>query len=129
MIFTRENCKSVTAPSVKKLALDLSRTKQSFANLVAEDGSFVQVAGGPGLFLLERRELSGSHSRAYQDHPVAVHSDGTVLQSSAGNFNLAQDEWFLLKQVVEVFEAFSNGRPFPPYVRWRKLGDNYAVNA
>lgn len=65
MIFTRENCKSVTAPSAKKLVLDLSRTKQSFANLVAEDGSFVQVAGGPGLFLLERRELSGSHSRAY----------------------------------------------------------------
>jgi len=129
MIFTRENCKSVTAPSAKKLALDLSRTKQSFANLAAEDGSFVQVAGGPGLFLLERRELSGTHSRACQDHPVAIHPDGTVLQSSAGNFCLAQDEWFLLKQIVEVFEAFSNGQPLPSYVRWRNLGDNYAVKA
>jgi len=129
MIFTRENCKPVFAPGARKLALDLSRTKQSFANLAAEDGSFIQVAGGPGLFLLERKEPSGSHSRAYQDHPVAIHPDGTLLQSSAGNFNLAQDEWFLLRQVVEIFEAFSNGQPMPPYVRWRELGYNYAVKA
>jgi hypothetical protein len=129
MILTREHCQAVTGPSAKKLALELSRTKQSFAHLAAADGSFVQVAGGPGLFLLERRDASGLHSRAFQSHPVASHPDGTLLQTSAGTFKLAQDEWFLLKQVVEVFAAFAAGEPSPSTVSWRKLGDQFVVEA
>lgn len=81
------------------------------------------------MFLLERREVSGTHSRAFQDKPVAVHPDGTLLPSNAGTFNLAQDEWFLLKQVVEVFAAFASGEPCLPFVRWRKMMVNYAVEA
>jgi hypothetical protein len=119
--FVREGCKPVVSPSERKLMLDLSRTRMSFANLTNEVGQFLQVAGGPGLFLLERRDPDGKHYRASQDKAVAQHPDGTVLAFSGGNVLMAQRDWFLIQQVVEVFVAFSEKRDWPTYVGWREV--------
>lgn len=38
---------------------------------------------------------------------------------------LAQGEWFLLKQVVEVFSAFLAGTAFPRWIKWKLLARDY----
>ncbi len=121
IIFQRENCKPVVAPGERKLALELSRTRMSFASLAYDAGEYVQVAGGPGLFLLERRGADGSHYRASQDTPVVSHPDGTKMAFSSGNVTMAQRDWFLLRQVTEVFAAFAENRAWPSYVHWNQV--------
>src|SRR5476649_2227110 len=94
--FQRENCKPVVAPSERKLALELSRTRMSFASITNDANRYLQVAGGPGLFLLERREADGTHYRASQEAPVVSHPNGTKMSFSGGTVVMAQLEWFLL---------------------------------
>lgn len=120
-VFQREHCKPVVDPGERKLALELSRVKQSFASLTGSDGQYIQVAGGPGLFLLERRMANGRHFRAFQEKPVAPHQDGTILQFSSGSVSMEQRDWFLRPQVIEVFAAYSSGREWPSYVQWSQL--------
>jgi hypothetical protein len=124
MIFARENCKPLSNPSAARLASELSRVKSSFANLTSSDGTFVQVAGGPGLFLLEYQNSSG-HYRAFQNMPVASHPDGTTLECSAGSIPMARAEWFLQQQVAEVFRQFAEGQTWPPYVHWREVNQSW----
>lgn len=119
MIFVREGCKPVLNPSAERLERELSRTKSSFASLTSADGAYVQVAGGPGLFLLERRDEQG-HFRAFQVEPVVSHPDGTLLLCSVGSIPMRQGDWLLRWQVLEVFGALSGGSPWPPYVCWRE---------
>jgi hypothetical protein len=119
--FQRENCKPIIAPSERKIALELSRTRMSFACISSDANEYVQVAGGPGLFLLERRDADGSHYRASQEPPVVSHPDGTKMSFSGGTVVMAQGEWFLLRQVVEVFVAFAEDRQLPTGIRWRKV--------
>jgi hypothetical protein len=128
MIFQRENCKPIDAPSERKLALELSRTRMSFATLGAKTGQYVQVAGGPGLFLLERHEADGTHYRAFQKTPVASHPDGTKLMFSGGSVSMAQRDWFLLQQVIEVFGAYVAGRELPTFVQWNKVEFNTGIS-
>ena len=123
MIFQREGCKPILNPSAKQLTLELKRTKLSFASLTADDGSFVQVAGGPGLFVLEHRNFSGQHFRGFQDTPVALHPDGTLLQTSAGSFSMAKADWFLVAQVAEAFASFQHSAPWPSVLHWRALNE------
>lgn len=125
MIFQREGCKPILNPSAKQLTLELKRTKMSFANLTAEDGSFIQVAGGPGLFVLEYRDSRGQHFRGFQTIPVAPHPDGTLLQTSAGSFSMAKADWFLVTQVFEVFASFLRAAPWPNVLHWRALNEQF----
>jgi hypothetical protein len=119
MNFFREHCKPILAPSATRLQKELGLVKSSFASLTREDGSYVQVAGGPGLFLLECNDAAG-RCRAFQANPVAPHSDGTTLECSAGSIPMKQADWFLRHQVAEIFFAFSTGSPWPAYVQWRE---------
>lgn len=121
MIFQREGCKPLVNPSPQKLALELSRTKSSFANLTAPSGAYVQVAGGPGLFVLEHRDSNGQQFRAYQDKAVSAHPDGTLLQTSAGHIAMAKNDWFLLAQVSEAFTSFLSSSSWPDFLQWRAL--------
>lgn len=121
MIFQREGCKPVASPSAAKLDLDLSRVKSSFAHLSGPDGSYLQVAGGPGLFLLEYHDSSGQHHRAMQEVARVPFPNGTVLQFSAGSITMDANEWFVRDQVVQVFSAFTAQAPWPSFVHWRPL--------
>lgn len=125
MIFQRNGCKPRLNPSAKQLALELSRTKSSFASLTAENGSFVQVAGGPGLFAIEYRDSSGNHFRGFQEKPVACHPDGTLLQTSAGSISMARADWFLIGQVSETFASFLHSVPWPSNLHWRALNEQF----
>ena len=98
----------------------------SFASLTAEDGSFVQVAGGPGLFVLEYRDSAGHHFRGFQETPVASHPDGTLLQTSAGSLSMAKADWFLVAQVSEAFASFLHSAPWPNVLHWRALNGQFA---
>jgi hypothetical protein len=126
MIFTRENCKPIESPTEAQIARALSLTKSSFAALARADGAYVQVAGGPGLFLVERRDSSGQHYRAAQATPVVPFPDGTILSFSAGNVALARNEWFLAKQATEILVAFLAGASFPVWLQWSTLSASYA---
>lgn len=128
MIFQREGCKSLAGPSTKRLALELSRTKSSFASLTADDGSYIQVAGGPGLFAIEYRNSSGKHFRGFQEWPVAVHPDGTLLQTSAGSIVMAQADWFLFTQVTEAFSCFLHSSSWPPALHWKVMDAEFNVS-
>jgi len=59
MIFTRENCKPIEAPTEAQVARSISLTKSSFSALTSADGAYVQAAGGPGLFFIEWRDAAG----------------------------------------------------------------------
>jgi hypothetical protein len=48
-----------------------------------------------------------------------VRPDGTILVFRAGNIPMRSDEWFMSDQVVEIFLAFLNGKPFPSSIYWR----------
>jgi hypothetical protein len=129
MIFQREGCKPLLKPSAKQLVLELKRTKSSFASVTAENGSFVQVAGGPGLFVIEYRDAGGKHFRGFQDAPVASHPDGTLLQTTAGSFSMAKTDWFLAAQVAEAFSSFLHSAPWPGILHWRALNEHFEKTA
>jgi hypothetical protein len=121
----RENCKPLDQPSERQLYLALRRMKSSFASLTAPDGSYVQVAGGPGLFFVERRDSEGTRYRAAQDPPVVVFADGTTMSFSGGTVRLDRADWFLVGQVKDILAAFSNGRSFPAFLSWRQLDSDF----
>lgn len=119
MIFVRENCKPIAKPNSDRLRKEVALVKSSFATLTHDDGAYVQIAGGPGLFLLEHRSALGHH-RAFQEKPVSPHPDGTTLECSAGSIPMNRADWFLRDQVVEILLAFSLGSAWPGYIRWRE---------
>jgi hypothetical protein len=125
MMFQREGCKSIASPSESKLRLELSRAKSSFASLTAGDGSYVQVGGGPGLFVVERRDRDGRHFRARQEPPVTRFDDGVTISFSGSTLAMANSEWFLLDQVVAIFSAFARGETIST-VHWQTLDENFA---
>jgi hypothetical protein len=125
MVLEREGKKPVQSPSRAQIDQGLSRTKMSFASIAADDGGFLQVGGGPGLFVLERRTSDGAHFRAWQEVPVVRFEDGTILAFSGSELKLQRDEWFLITQVAEVFFAFAQSLPLPEFIRWRSLDENF----
>jgi hypothetical protein len=125
-VLEREGRKPIQRPSKAQISQALSRTKRSFASITANDGSFLQVGGGPGLFVLERRTAEGAHFRACQEAPVVRFEDGTVLAFSGSELTLQRDEWFLIDQVTEAFSAFAQSHPLPEFIRWKSLDENYA---
>lgn len=125
MKFEREGCKPIASPSEARLRLELSRAKSSFASLTADDGSYMQVGGGPGLFVVERRDREGNHFRARQDPPVTQFDDGLTISFSGSTLAMKNAEWFLLDQVVEAMSAFARGERFPN-ITWQKLDKQFA---
>jgi hypothetical protein len=83
-------------------------------------GNYVQVAGGGVTCMIEHFKIDGGRRwRASHDKPSPVRPDGTILVFRAGNIPMRSDEWFMSDQVVEIFLAFLNGKPFPSSIYWR----------
>jgi hypothetical protein len=125
MIFTRENCKPINSPTQAQIERSLLLTKSSYAALTASDGSYLQTAGGPGLFFVEWRDANSVHYRGAQSNPVTPFPNGTVMSFSGGNVELASNEWFLAAQVMEIFGSFLTERPFPSWLHWSPLSPGY----
>ena len=125
MQLERSGCKPIHSPTEKQISRALSLTKSSFASITASDGAYIQVGGGPGLFILEYQNLQGKHFRAMQNSPVVPFPDGTIISFTGNQIALAQNEWFLIKQVTEIFSAFAAGQVFPSFVEWKELDANY----
>ena len=125
MRLQREGSRSIEKPTEAEIRHALSLTKSSFASLTADDGSYVQVAGGPGLFALEFHDASGRHFRGRQAQPKVKFPDGTTLSFSGGTLTLAQREWFLIDQVTKVLVAFSSGQGAPSFVEWQPLNEQF----
>jgi hypothetical protein len=75
--------------------------------------------------MLEFRDAHGNHFRAAQQAPVVQFPNGTILSFSGGEVSLATNEWFLAKQIAEIFSGFLVQREFPPFVEWRALNAAY----
>ena len=126
MILHIEKKAPVTAPNEKKVRSSIKLLRSygpsSFATLVDDDGSYVQVAGGGVTCMLEWRDIqTGKHCRAYHDTPSKVFHDGTLLVFGGGSVPMEADEWFIADKVTEVFLAFLNSMKFPDGVRWRDI--------
>ena len=128
MIFQRDACKPIKSPSAARLDRELSFIKSSFAHLTSSDGSYLQIAGGPGLFLLEYRDSAGQHHRAMQDVVKVPFPNGTILQFSAGNVPMDSNEWFVRDQVVQILSAFVTRAPWPSFIQWRVLDASFTHN-
>jgi hypothetical protein len=131
MILERENTSAIRDPSVEQLTDALRALRSSgpsaFATLTADDGVYLQTAGGPGGLLLEKHTPAlGRHFRAFQTPAVVPFPDETELVFSAGRIKLQSGEWFQLRQVVEVFESFLLGKDTPPFVQWRDVSEMFA---
>ena|SRR5690348_6264349 len=125
MVFTRENCKPIESPTEAQIAHALSLTKSSYCALSSDTGAYVQAAGGPGLFLIEWRSASGQHHRGSQATPVVPFPNGTTLSFSAGTVALASNEWFLAKQIKELFAIFLADQAFPSWGQWSPLSAGF----
>ena len=75
--------------------------------------------------MLEYQNLQGKHFRARQNSPVVPFPDGTIISFTGNQIALAQNEWFLIKQITEIFSAFAAGQVFPSFVEWKELDANY----
>lgn len=130
MRFERENAKAIVHPKMSRLERELRKLRSegpsSFAILTNDVGDFLQVAGGGGGCLLERRDAAtGRHFRAWQEEPVVPFADGTELLFSGGRIALQSSEWFRMNQIVEIFYAFNAGEQLPTYVQWREISDMF----
>jgi len=121
MIFQREACQPIQSPSIEVLGFELSCIKSSFAYLERQEGAYLQVAGGPDLFLPEHRNSSGQHHRAKQVAPQVSVANGSILQFSGGNISMSANEWFVKERVLEVFSAFMEQRQWPSFLHWQLL--------
>jgi hypothetical protein len=126
MILHIEKKASVTAPNEKKVRSVIKSLRSyglsSFATLVDDDGSYVQVAGGGVTCMLEWRDIqTGRHCRAYHDTQSKVFHNGTLLVFGGGRIPMNSNEWFMADKATEVFLAFLNSRKFPDDVRWRDI--------
>lgn len=125
LLLEGEAAKPLVNPTLAEVERALRRLRStgpsSFASLSRDDGSYLQTAGSPGGLLLEKRDADGRQFRAFQNPPVVAFEDGTELVFSAGRIKLAASEWFQMRQVVAVFQAFALRAPEPDYLRWRDI--------
>jgi hypothetical protein len=123
MKFDIEGKAEIIGPTPQQITRALkslrSYGKSTFASLTNSGGSYVQVAGGAASCLIERYDFDAQRWRAFHDEPSPVRPDGTILVFRSGNVPMRADEWFTADQVVEVFSAFFNDAPYPPFIHWR----------
>ena len=130
MLLESEAQSAIENPSedeVRKLILSLSVGQTSFASLTNEAGEYVQVAGSRPWCVIEHRKGGPRHERAFQKTPTPKYKDGAKLRTGAGDITLKHDEWFLLKDAVEVFLAFLRREPYPAQVQWRSMNDTLGL--
>ena len=124
MKFDIQGKEGIAAPTPAQISRAIKSLRSygpsSYASLTDDAGNYVQVAGGGISCMVEHIEIDGERRRrAFHDKPSPVRPDGTILVFGAGNIPMRSDEWFMSDQVVEIFLAFLNGRPFPPSIHWR----------
>jgi hypothetical protein len=124
MKFDIQGKAGIAAPTPAQIGREIKSLRSygpsSYASLTDDAGNYVQVAGGGVSCMVEHFEIDGERRRsAFHDKPSPVRPDGTILVFGAGNIPMQSDEWFMSAQVVEIFLAFLNGKPFPPSVHWR----------
>jgi hypothetical protein len=125
MRLERESAPSVEHPSPVDLALAVhgmrSTGPSSVGLLIDGGGDYLQFAGGPQLFVLERRTADQRLFRACQDPAIAPYPDDTELHCSAGRLRLKRDEWFKSVQLIDILTAFSRGDGWPKFLIWREV--------
>lgn len=112
--------------TVRAAVLGLNRPRPTFLCLTHLNGDYLQVVGARPWCRIEMRVLEPlSHACAYQHTPNPKYPDGVPISSAAGEIVMAHDEWFLLKDAAEVFEAFFNRSRFPAKVKWRSMNQMF----
>ncbi|MHA3916184.1 hypothetical protein [Halovulum sp. GXIMD14793] len=111
--------------SVEKALRDLkSYGPHSFAILTAQDGSYLQIAGGRVTCVLEHRNRNdGKHHRAYLAQAKVPFEGKQTLMFGGGHMTMQPDEVLFIDDVVEVFRAFFEGNALPDRIQWRDMTD------
>jgi len=128
MLFEMERTKSAVNPTNEQIRKALEKLmltgENRYASLQNDSGDYVQVAGGRSACMIEYHTADPlDHFRAYHDNERPVFPDGTKLCFAGNEIPLKSDEWFHIDQVIELFIAFNEGRPFPAWLRWRTISD------
>ncbi|MEJ2001640.1 MAG: hypothetical protein P8X51_15830 [Maritimibacter sp.] len=98
----------------------------SFASLTRQDGSYVQVAGGKQLCLVEKRDLGeNTHWRAYHAEMSPSSGVSQVLKFGGGQMTMAEDEVFTIDDVISIWRAFFETKPFPAGIMWRDMTEMF----
>jgi hypothetical protein len=122
----REPKHEPTVDEIKAVVTALGTSGSTFASLTNPEGGYLQVAGRRPWCVIERRVFNPTeHSRAFQDTPNPKYNDGAKLRTGAGDITLKHDEWFLLKDAAEIFEAFRTGAQLPAQVKWRSMNEMF----
>jgi hypothetical protein len=124
MQFVREGSAALSAATESEIrrAIDSLRTEgpSSFATLTSDNGSYLQAAGGPFLFLVEYRAvLSNGHFRAYLAKPAVAFPNGTLLCFGLNRIPMQQDEWITKPDVLRLFAGFLGGTAREGFLIWR----------
>ncbi|OXM83274.1 hypothetical protein CF651_26465 [Paenibacillus rigui] len=123
MIFESEN--GVHYKKIKKNDLEnhlrtIDGSSNSYAILEKEDGSYMQVGGGPIKFTVEVRKYFSSsdftHRKAIQKDSA---SSGTMKIIISGSLVEVQTNQVMnLETVILLFKSFLEGEDFPTTVEW-----------
>lgn len=94
----------------------------SFASLTAQDGSYVQVAGGRVSCVLEKRTSKTSeHFRAHLEEPKVPFTGSQTLAFGGGQLQMQPDEVLFIDDVIAVFQAFYESGELPSHIKWRDM--------
>jgi hypothetical protein len=123
MIFESEN--GVHFEKIRKSELEnhlrmINGSSNSYAVLEKEDGSYMQLGGGPLEFTVEVRQyLSNSgftHKKAKQKDSI---SSGTMKIIISGSLvDVQTNQVMNLETVIFLFKSFLVGEDFPTTVEW-----------
>ncbi len=98
----------------------------SFAILTAQDGSYLQVAGGESTCVMELRNRNGGkHYRAYSEQRYGTQTGQQTLTFGGGSMTVEADELLDLEEVVTAFRAFFEKRDFSDQLAWRDMSEMF----
>ena len=79
----------------------------SFAILTAQEGSYLQVAGGESTCVIEFRNRNGvEHYRAYSEQRYGTQTDPQTLAFGGGNMTVESGELLGIEEVITAFSSF-----------------------
>lgn len=123
MIFESEN--GVHSEKIRKSDLEIyirmiDGSSNSYAVLEKEDGSYMQVGGGPLEFTVEVRQYLSSggftHKKAKQKDSI---SSGTMKIIISGSLvDIQTNQVMNLETVILLFKSFLDGEVLPTTVEW-----------
>lgn len=98
----------------------------SFAILTAQDGSYLQVAGGESTCVVElRNRKGGKHYRAYSKQRHGTQTGQQTLAFGGGNMTVEADELLDFDEVLTAFSAFFGQQDFPDQFGWRDISEMF----